>query len=51
MAAVLDIDSSLNLPDFRAMEKAYQELSSIIDLVETVRRSTDTDEVLRYPSF
>lgn len=33
MAAVLDIDSSLNLPDFRAMEKAYQELSSIIDLV------------------
>jgi primosomal protein N' (replication factor Y) len=34
MAAVLDIDSALNLPDFRAMEKAYQELSSIIDLVE-----------------
>ena len=34
MAAVLNIDSSLNLPDFRAMEKAYQELSSIIDLVE-----------------
>lgn len=33
MAAVLNIDSSLNLPDFRAMEKAYQELSSIIDLV------------------
>jgi len=33
MAAVLDIDSSLNLPDFRAMEKAYHELSSIIDLV------------------
>ncbi len=34
MAAVLNADSSLNLPDFRAMEKAYQELSSIIDLVE-----------------
>ena len=34
MAAVLNIDSSLNLPDFRAMEKAYQELSSIIDLIE-----------------
>jgi len=33
MAAVLNVDSSLNLPDFRAMEKAYQELSSIIDLV------------------
>ena len=33
MAAVLNIDSSLNLPDFRAMEKAYQELSSIIDRV------------------
>jgi primosomal protein N' (replication factor Y) (superfamily II helicase) len=33
MAAVLDIDTSLNLPDFRAMEKAYQELSSIVDLV------------------
>ncbi|PKL52619.1 MAG: primosomal protein N' [Nitrospira bacterium HGW-Nitrospira-1] len=35
MAAVLNIDSSLNLPDFRAMEKAYQELSSIIDVVES----------------
>jgi primosomal protein N' (replication factor Y) len=34
MAAVLNVDSSLNLPDFRAMEKAYQELSSIVDLVE-----------------
>jgi primosomal protein N' (replication factor Y) len=34
MAAVLNADSSLNLPDFRAMEKAYQELSSVIDLVE-----------------
>ena len=34
MAAVLDVDSSLNQPDFRAMEKAYHELSSIIDLVE-----------------
>ena len=36
MAAVLNIDSSLNLPDFRAMEKAYQELSSIIDQVGPV---------------
>jgi len=34
MAAVLNVDSSLNLPDFRAIEKAYQELSTIIDLVE-----------------
>ena len=34
MAAVLNVDSSLNLPDFRAMEKTYQELSSIIDLVD-----------------
>ncbi|MDH4232799.1 MAG: primosomal protein N' [Nitrospirota bacterium] len=34
LAAVLNADSSLNLPDFRAMEKTYQELSSIIDLVE-----------------
>jgi primosomal protein N' (replication factor Y) len=34
LAAVLNIDSSLNLPDFRAMEKAYHELSSIIGLVE-----------------
>lgn len=33
MAAVLNIDSSLNQPDFRAMEKAYQELSAIIDRV------------------
>lgn len=34
MAAVLNIDTSLNQPDFRAMEKAYQELSAIIELVE-----------------
>lgn len=34
MAALLNVDSSLNLPDFRAMEKAYQELSYIIDLIE-----------------
>jgi primosomal protein N' (replication factor Y) len=34
MAAVLNVDSSINLPDFRALEKTYQDLSSIIDLVE-----------------
>jgi primosomal protein N' (replication factor Y) len=33
MAAVLNVDQSLNLPDFRATEKAYQELSAIIDMV------------------
>jgi primosomal protein N' (replication factor Y) (superfamily II helicase) len=34
MAAVLNIDAALNLPDFRAMEKGYQELASIVDLVD-----------------
>ena len=34
MAAVLNMDSFLNQPDFRAAEKGYQELSSIIDLVD-----------------
>lgn len=34
MAAVLNGDLSLNLPDFRAMEKSYQDLSSIIDMAE-----------------
>jgi primosomal protein N' (replication factor Y) (superfamily II helicase) len=33
-AAVLSADSSLNLPDFRASEKTYRELYSIIELVE-----------------
>jgi primosomal protein N' (replication factor Y) len=33
-AAVLSIDALLNFPDFRASEKAYQELSSILELVE-----------------
>lgn len=35
MAAVLNIDNSLNLPDFRASEKVYRELSSIIGLVDS----------------
>ncbi len=34
MAAVLNIDTSLNFPDFRASEKAYRELSSIIGLID-----------------
>jgi primosomal protein N' (replication factor Y) len=34
MASVLNIDTSLSVPDFRASEKAYTELSSIISLVE-----------------
>lgn len=34
LAVVLNVDSSLNVPDFRASEKAYSELSSIIDLLE-----------------
>jgi primosomal protein N' (replication factor Y) len=33
-AAVLGTDSSLNQPDFRAAEKTYRELYSIIELVE-----------------
>jgi primosomal protein N' (replication factor Y) len=33
-AAVLNIDSLLNFPDFRASEKAYQELSSVLELVK-----------------
>ncbi|MEW6676083.1 MAG: primosomal protein N' [Nitrospirota bacterium] len=34
MAAILDTDSFLNIPDFRSAEKAYQEISSIMDMVE-----------------
>lgn len=34
MAAILNIDTSLNLPDFRASEKAYMDISSIIELIE-----------------
>ena len=34
MAAVLNTDLLLNLPDFRAAEKAYQEITSIIDKIE-----------------
>ncbi|MEC4675687.1 MAG: primosomal protein N' [Nitrospirota bacterium] len=34
MAAVLNIDTSLNLPDFRATEKAYHEMALISELVE-----------------
>lgn len=33
LAALLNIDSSLNVPDFRAREKAYQEIISVRDLV------------------
>ncbi|MDI6889509.1 MAG: primosomal protein N' [Thermodesulfovibrionales bacterium] len=34
MAAILNTDLFLNLPDFRSVEKAYQEISSIIDKIE-----------------
>ncbi len=34
MAAVLNIDVSLSMPDFRAIEKAYQELVSISEKVK-----------------
>ena len=34
MAAVLNPDLYLNLPDFRSAEKAYQEISSVIDKVD-----------------
>lgn len=33
LAALLNADSSLNIPDFRAREKTYQEIISIRDLV------------------
>jgi primosomal protein N' (replication factor Y) len=35
MAAVLNIDLFLNLPDFRSVEKVFQEISSIIDKIES----------------
>jgi primosomal protein N' (replication factor Y) len=35
MAAVLNTDLLLNLPDFRAAEKAYQEIALIIDKIES----------------
>jgi primosomal protein N' (replication factor Y) (superfamily II helicase) len=34
MAAMLNTDSFLNLPDFRSAEKAYQEIASVMDKVE-----------------
>jgi primosomal protein N' (replication factor Y) len=34
MAAILNADMFLNLPDFRSAEKAYQEISSVIDKIE-----------------
>jgi primosomal protein N' (replication factor Y) len=34
MAAILNTDIFLNLPDFRSAEKAYQEISSVIDKIE-----------------
>jgi len=33
LAALLNVDSSLNIPDFRAREKTYQEIISVRDLV------------------
>ncbi|MGB9715218.1 MAG: replication restart helicase PriA [Thermodesulfovibrionales bacterium] len=34
MAAILNPDHFINLPDFRATEKAFQEITSIIDKIE-----------------
>lgn len=34
MAAILNADSFLDLPDFRAAEKAYHELAAVMDTVE-----------------
>jgi primosomal protein N' (replication factor Y) len=34
MASVFNIDNFLNLPDFRASEKAYMEISSVADHIE-----------------
>jgi len=38
MAAVLNTDSLLNIPDFRSAEKAFQEILSVIDKIETAGR-------------
>lgn len=35
MAAFLNTDQHLNLPDFRSAEKAYQEISSVMDTIES----------------
>jgi primosomal protein N' (replication factor Y) len=34
MAAVLNADLFMNIPDFRSPEKAYQEISSVIDMLD-----------------
>lgn len=34
MAAILNTDSLLNLPDFRSAEKAFQEIASVADRIE-----------------
>jgi primosomal protein N' (replication factor Y) (superfamily II helicase) len=38
MAAVLNTDSLLNIPDFRSAEKAFQEILSVIDKIEPAGR-------------
>ncbi len=38
LAAILTADNSLNIPDFRARERTYQELTDILDLVEPAGR-------------
>jgi len=38
MGAVLNADIYINLPDFRAIEKAYQELSAIADKIKPLGR-------------
>jgi primosomal protein N' (replication factor Y) len=35
MAAILNTDQFLNIPDFRSAEKAFQEISMILDKIET----------------
>ena len=38
MGAVLNADIYINLPDFRAIEKAYQELSAVADKIKPMGR-------------
>lgn len=35
MAAMLNADSLLNLPDFRSTERAYQEIRAVMDMIES----------------
>ncbi|MBI5640297.1 MAG: primosomal protein N', partial [Nitrospirae bacterium] len=51
LAAVLNADTAMNLPDFRAAEKAYMDLSAIRELVEPGGRVLIQTRFPQHPLF